>query len=430
MEKALIKARDSILAENADMDRVSREKTRHEEDIRNLRQMLIEDLSKESAVRLHEQDLSGRYHFGIGHGIYQAYCLRIDETGRCTAGQHKIGAEKAVEILNALCIQEQADMVIHQYHFSDKKKELCSSILGIINTENEPDQIKKYLRRCLSELIVQEQLIGGISYSFGLGLIVDRPEDLALSLRSALVASCDKILYGSNRIYEAGEADVKRKNVQFSEQYLVRIHSAIEHCSSEEGREAVHLLKDSTTAEMKNENSLSGYDLFSLVCAAYAGFATLLNGYDDAPEKDGFTTAADNISSFDGLFDLLEHAVCRDLEAKQEEVDRTRLRPVRIAENYIRKHYSDPQISLEMISSMAGLSPTYFSVLFKKETGCGFARYLINIRMEEVKNMLKGTNLSISEIAQKTGYHDIKSFNQNFEKTYGVRPSKYRKLYG
>lgn len=254
MEKALIKARDSILAENADMDRVSREKTRHEEDIRNLRQMLIEDLSKESAVRLHEQDLSGRYHFGIGHGIYQAYCLRIDETGRCTAGQHKIGAEKAVEILNALCIQEQADMVIHQYHFSDKKKELCSSILGIINTENEPDQIKKYLRRCLSELIVQEQLIGGISYSFGLGLIVDRPEDLALSLRSALVASCDKILYGSNRIYEAGEADVKRKNVQFSEQYLVRIHSAIEHCSSEEGREAVHLLKDSTTAEMKNEN--------------------------------------------------------------------------------------------------------------------------------------------------------------------------------
>ena len=52
------------------------------------------------------------------------------------------------------------------------------------------------------------------------------------------------------------------------------------------------------------------------------------------------------------------------------------LRTIRQAKKYLSNHYTE-QITLEEVSDQLGLSATYFSTLFKKETGTGFARYLM-----------------------------------------------------
>ena len=104
-------------------------------------------------------------------------------------------------------------------------------------------------------------------------------------------------------------------------------------------------------------------------------------------------------------------------------------RPVRKAKQYIQSRYSE-QITLEEVSDAVGLSPAYFSSLFKKTQGEGFARYLIGVRMEQAKLLLRETNLSTSEICRKVGYNDLKHFTHTFEKAAGVKPSMYRKLYG
>ena len=62
--------------------------------------------------------------------------------------------------------------------------------------------------------------------------------------------------------------------------------------------------------------------------------------------------------------------------------------------------------------------------------GEGFAKYLINIRMEQAKLLLRETNLPVTEICRKVGYNDLKHFTHTFEKAAGVKPSTYRKLYG
>lgn len=116
----------------------------------------------------------------------------------------------------------------------------------------------------------------------------------------------------------------------------------------------------------------------------------------------------------------------REIEEKREN---DRVRPIRRAKEYIQNHYGEP-ITLEEVSSEVGLSPTYFSVLFKKTEGEGFARYLINVRMEQAKILLRETNLPVVEICKKVGYNDLKHFTQTFEKSTEVKPSTYRKLYG
>ena len=77
-----------------------------------------------------------------------------------------------------------------------------------------------------------------------------------------------------------------------------------------------------------------------------------------------------------------------------------------------------------------GLSPAYFSVLFKKEVQTGFAKYLAGVRMEQAKILLRETNLPVTQVCKKVGYNDQKHFTQIFEKQTGVKPAVFRKLYG
>ena len=74
------------------------------------------------------------------------------------------------------------------------------------------------------------------------------------------------------------------------------------------------------------------------------------------------------------------------LKEQAERYENDTIRPVRKAKEYIQNHYGEP-ITLEEVSSEVGLSPTYFSVLFKKTEGEGFARYLIRVRIEQAKDL-------------------------------------------
>ena len=92
------------------------------------------------------------------------------------------------------------------------------------------------------------------------------------------------------------------------------------------------------------------------------------------------------------------------------------------------KHFSQP-ITLEEVSEAVGFSPSYFSVLFKKETEMNFSAYLLNVRMEKAKEMLCTTNETIAAIGESVGYRDSRYFSQTFTKTVGVKPALYRKLH-
>ena len=104
-------------------------------------------------------------------------------------------------------------------------------------------------------------------------------------------------------------------------------------------------------------------------------------------------------------------------------------RPVRQACEYIRQHYSE-QITLEEVSAQVGLSPAYLSMLFKKEMDEGFAHYLMTVRIDQARELLRETHDSVAEICVRVGYNDLKHFTHIFEKNVGVKPGVYRKLYG
>lgn len=93
----------------------------------------------------------------------------------------------------------------------------------------------------------------------------------------------------------------------------------------------------------------------------------------------------------------------------------------------INERYSDPALSVESMCESLHISASYFSSLFKRETGKSFVQYLIDLRLEKAIELLKTTDLRTYEIAEAVGYNEPNYFSYVFKKKYGAPPSQFRK---
>ncbi len=112
----------------------------------------------------------------------------------------------------------------------------------------------------------------------------------------------------------------------------------------------------------------------------------------------------------------------REARAKKDSM------PIRETVQYMRKHYAE-KLQLDDFAAKYYFNTTYFSELFKKETGKNFTDYLTEVRMEAAKEILRDTRMPIHALAEKVGYRDSKYFSQLFTKLVGIKPVEYRRLY-
>lgn len=83
-------------------------------------------------------------------------------------------------------------------------------------------------------------------------------------------------------------------------------------------------------------------------------------------------------------------------------------------------------LSLNEISKVMGISPSYFSHLFKKETGKNYVEYLNEIRLNEVKKELTVSDQKIAVIAENHGFNNLEYFSRYFKRSVGISPAKWR----
>ena len=98
---------------------------------------------------------------------------------------------------------------------------------------------------------------------------------------------------------------------------------------------------------------------------------------------------------------------------------------LRKAENFIMENFTK-KISLKEISDVAGLSPPYFSTIFKEEMGENLSKYLNRLRVEKASRLLLETEMSLSEIAACCCFEDQSWFSKIFKAYTGISPGKYR----
>lgn len=94
--------------------------------------------------------------------------------------------------------------------------------------------------------------------------------------------------------------------------------------------------------------------------------------------------------------------------------------------NYIKNNYHNKNISLNDVANEIGLSPSYFSKLFKEELDLSYIEYLNKVRIEASKELLQKEH-SLAEIAQSVGFSDQSYFSKVFKKIEGIPPGRWRK---
>lgn len=82
--------------------------------------------------------------------------------------------------------------------------------------------------------------------------------------------------------------------------------------------------------------------------------------------------------------------------------------------------------TLEQLSAQVGVSGSYLSGLFRKETGRTITRFVTDCRISKAKQLLSGTNWQVQTVAQHCGMVDRHYFSRIFKKETGMTPNQYR----
>ncbi|MCR6514855.1 MAG: AraC family transcriptional regulator [Clostridium chrysemydis] len=111
---------------------------------------------------------------------------------------------------------------------------------------------------------------------------------------------------------------------------------------------------------------------------------------------------------------------------KSSVINNEKLEKIKSVIMYIKNNYNNP-IKIKDLAKISGYSEYYFIRFFKNQTGKTATNFINSIRIEKAINLLKSTNLSITDIGFETGFSDVSYFIKIFKSFTGSSPASYRK---
>ncbi|NOZ23508.1 MAG: AraC family transcriptional regulator [Planctomycetes bacterium] len=112
--------------------------------------------------------------------------------------------------------------------------------------------------------------------------------------------------------------------------------------------------------------------------------------------------------------------------AIQRAIEEEQNRPVALVMQLIDIRFRE-DLTLGEVAEHVGLSPSYFSRLFRRTTGMTFVEFLTMRRIEEARNLLLTTSMKVIDIAYHVGYADQSYFNKKFRELVGLTPLEFRR---
>lgn len=271
----------------------------------------------------------------------------------------------------------------------------------------------------------QRELFRNMYVSVCLGSRKNTMIELPVSLQEALWLCKDRLCRRQNW------RDAETEQIHLEQRYTMdpatkkRLQEAAEYKNTEQLKE----IMQSSYKHLTNDRKVSGQmveDWFYSVLRACSMIEQTKKQEDLLWEKlkREYWMCVSTEEIYQLLFNTLNDRITI-LKKEKEEQDS---RPIAEAKRYIQDHFHET-LKLEDVSNVVGFNATYFSTLFKKETGKNFSDYITEIRINRAKELLCREDVSISDAAEMVGYKDLKYFSRLFKKSTGINPSDYKKLY-
>jgi two-component system, response regulator YesN len=289
-------------------------------------------------------------------------------------------------------------------------------------TENQIESLKKILDNYL-----EEHDISDVKMFFAVGKKVLGMEKIYESYTSAKRIVKKLFFYGYERVIYSEYEINSPYNIQDSiyEEFIECIGGEIE-------KQAIFFI-ERLCLDIKKYDETHVKDIKSMF------FKLMLELIDEAEKRGVYFTEEeqlenkhlwDLISNFNTLEELKGYVIDKISKVFRKFNDmKDSCRSVFEVKKYIRRDYSNRELSVKSLAEAVFLTPTYLSALFKKETGQNISDYIVEVRIEKSKEYLKNNKLKLHEVAMLVGYNDANYYAKAFKKLECVTPSEYREKY-
>ena len=339
------------------------------------------------------------------------------------SGMYKLDTEKRQEsALMAFVLFNISDEIVTREKAGIAYQE-GNNRVGILFQETWSRNFTSKTKEICREIQQKTKEVMGFDVSMGIGKWVKKPEELIQSHDMAAQTLQYRYLLGGNLLIDMEEqhpaqeinldeslADLKEfmKTGQKEQvdQTLAMIEEAIRQALMEKSRACMYLQQVIRTMDNACEDVSADMDRIR-------------------EDRDELLRQVTDQKSFEDACKVVQKHTDRIFEILSEMNTSSSERQARLAIDYIQKNYMDPNLSLNSICSYLNISTSYFSTIFKDETGETFTEVLIRTRMEKARELLEKTTMKNYEIAEKVGFSDPHYFGISFKKITGCTPTEY-----
>lgn len=311
-------------------------------------------------------------------------------------------------------VRDMARLGIENYLLKPvNEEELRATVISTLRKIGKEQELQ--LRTRLNADLIKENIINRWMYgTIGENELLEKADFLNLNLEVMAYQPCcirilgiEKNIELMQNLYETCKEILKKEeNCYFSRNYSGDIIVLFGMDATLEGREKNAHILNVCMEEIKEKLERKPYVLIGDTVEDYWKVA------------ESFKEALKN-----GIH--LEKVSLAEESNQIEEDSNTSPFSLRLAA-YVLEHYHE-DLSLKSLAAHFKGNAAYIGQVFKRDIHLSFSEYLNHIRMEKAKEYLIKGNLSAKEIAGKVGFANITYFTTVFKKETGLSPDKYRK---
>ncbi len=272
-----------------------------------------------------------------------------------------------------------------------------------------------------------------LTISFALSNIHQKPEEMHRAYQEAVLASRASFVHPVGSIVRFSEVE---QNEELNDEELDKIFSvskllmAIKQCDAARIDNEIEYLRKLLLKAGGRSRTLLQFYSNNIFHNLFQDLQQL--GIDEKAVDINFLSEYERIGSqhnIDNALHQLREIALKVVEALESNSRSRNAQTIDEAIAYIEARYMDHSVSMDDVARQVHMSPSYFSVIFKRETCEAFTDYLIRLRIKKSIEMMRLTDLKVYEISAAVGYDTASYYSTAFKKETGYSPTEYKRIF-
>jgi two-component system response regulator YesN len=294
-----------------------------------------------------------------------------------------------------------------------ERGENCYVIVLGLQAQSEPVHL------AVAHRVQKELNTKNYSVTIGAGGILKDVSNIKNSFNEAQKAYREKLITGGDKIITP--MDITFKTFLLPEEHIKTLCIAIELFDIRAIRLGIQVMFN----QLLHHGTICYETVYKLVTRIVSAVVDLALRYGVAE----VAFSQEDLDFIEGMDSLADH-LCQALLQVSEQIAAAKenkgTKAIAAAVQFIDLHYCE-EVSLEKLAQHVNLNPNYLSEMFKKEMGINYTEYIVALRIEKAKELLKNKPwLHVSKVAELVGYANPRYFSSLFAKRTGLKPTEYK----